>query len=65
VTLDTTVQTKVVSHPTDSHLVMSGIEWLHRLAMKHGLTLRQSFLRIRRQARHEVSILIHGEVTDT
>ena len=60
VTLDTTVQTKAVAHPTDSHLLMRGIEWLNRLAKKHGLKLRQSFLRVGRQARRDVSRLIHG-----
>jgi IS5 family transposase len=32
VTVDTTVQTNAVAHPTDSHLLMRGIEWLNRLA---------------------------------
>ena len=60
VTLDTTVQTKAVAHPTDSHLLMRAIEWLNRLARKHGLVLRQSFLRVGRQAKRDVSRLIHG-----
>lgn len=60
VTVDTTVQTKAVAHPTDSHLLMRGIEWLNRLAKKHGIKLRQSFLRVGRQARRDVSRLIHG-----
>jgi IS5 family transposase len=60
VTLDTTVQTKAVAHPTDSHLLRRGIEWLNRLAKKHGIKLRQSFLRVGWQARRNVSRLIHG-----
>jgi transposase, IS5 family len=60
VTLDTTVQTKAVAHPTDSHLLLRGIEWLNRLAKQHGIKLRQSFLRLGRQARRDVSRLIHG-----
>lgn len=60
VTLDTTVQTKAIAHPTDSHLLLRGIEWLNRLAKQHGITLRQSFLRVGRRARREVSRLIHG-----
>ena len=60
VTLDTTVQTKAVAHPTDSHLLVRGIEWLNRLAKKHGIKLRQSFLRVGRRARRDVSRLIHG-----
>lgn len=60
VTLDTTVQTKAVAHPTDSHLLMRGIERLNALAKKHGIKLRQSFLRVGRQAKRDVSRLIHG-----
>jgi IS5 family transposase len=60
VTVDTTVQTKAVAHPTDSHLLMRAIEWLNRLAKKHRIKLRQSFLRVGRQARRDVSRLIHG-----
>ena len=60
VTLDTTVQTKAVAHPTDSHLLMRGIELLNRLDKKHGIALRQSFLRVGRRARRDVSRLIHG-----
>ena len=32
VTIDTTVQTKAVAHPTDSHLLHAGVRWLTRLA---------------------------------
>ena len=60
VTLDTTVQTKAVAHPTDSHLLMRGIERLNALAKKHDIKLRQSFLRVGRQAKRDVSRLIHG-----
>lgn len=60
VTLDTTVQIKAIAHPTDSHLLLRCIEWLNRLAKQHGITLRQSFLRVGRRARREVSRLIHG-----
>jgi IS5 family transposase len=60
VTIDTTVQTKAVAHPTDSHLLLRGIEWLNRLAKRHGIKLRQSFLRVARRARVNVSRLIHG-----
>lgn len=60
VALDTTVQTKAVAHPTDSHLLMRGIERLNRLARKHDIPLRQSFLRVGRRAKRDVSRLIHG-----
>jgi len=60
VTIDTTVQTKAVAHPTDSHLLLRGVEWLNRLAKKHDIKLRQSFLRVTRRARVNVSRLMHG-----
>lgn len=60
ITVDTTVQTKAVAHPTDAHLLLRAIEHLNRLAKRHGLKLRQSFLRLGREARREVARLIHG-----
>jgi IS5 family transposase len=60
VTIDTTVQTKAVAYPTDSHLLLRGIEWLNRLAKRHGIKLRQSFLRIARRARGDVARLLHA-----
>jgi IS5 family transposase len=39
---------------------MRSIELLNRLAKKHGVVLRQSFLRVGRRARRDVSRLIHG-----
>lgn len=59
VTIDTTVETKAVAHPTDSHLMMRAIEWLNRAATKAGVRLRQSYLRLGRQARKEVARLLH------
>jgi IS5 family transposase len=60
VTVDTTVQTKAVAHPTDAHLLLRAIEHLNREARKHNITLRQSYLRLAREARREVARLIHG-----
>src|SRR3954471_19688738 len=40
VTIDTTVQPKAVTHPTDSKLLHRGIEILARLARRHGIRLR-------------------------
>ncbi len=40
ITVDTTVQTKAVAHPTDSHLILRAVEWLNRLAKRHGISLR-------------------------
>src|SRR3546814_11720193 len=39
---------------------MRGIEWLNRLAKRHGIKLRKSFLRVGRRARRDVSRQIHG-----
>jgi len=46
ITVDTTVQTKAIAHPSDSHLIVRAIEWLNRAARKHGVKLRQSFMRL-------------------
>src|SRR5262244_4179313 len=50
VTVDTTVQPKAITFPTDAKLVHAAIKGLNRLARKHGLRLRQSYLRIAKQA---------------
>jgi IS5 family transposase len=60
VTVDTTVQTKAVAHPTDSHLLLRAVEWLVRLAKRHGVRLRQSFARLMVQARRKASRLLNG-----
>ena len=59
VTVDTTVATKAVAHPTDSHLLLRAIEWMNRAAKKAGIVLRQSFLRLAQRARREVGRLLH------
>jgi IS5 family transposase len=59
VTIDTTVQPKAVTHPTDSRLLARGVEILGRLARRHGVVLRQSYKRISTRARREVARLIH------
>ena len=50
VTVDTTVQPKAISFPTDAKLLHAAIGGLNRLARKHGVGLRQSYLRIARNA---------------
>lgn len=59
VTVDTTVATKAVAHPTDSHLLLRAIEWMNRAAKKAGIVLRQSFQRLAGRARREVGRLLH------
>lgn len=50
VTVDTTVQPKAITFPTDAKLLHAAIKGLNRLASRHGLRLRQSYLRIARRA---------------
>jgi IS5 family transposase len=50
VTVDTTVQPKAVTFPTDAELLHAAIKGLNRLARKHGVRLRQSYLRIAKHA---------------
>jgi IS5 family transposase len=59
ITVDTTVQTKAIAHPTDSHLLLRATEWLNRRAKRHGLELRQSFARKMVRARREVARLLN------
>jgi IS5 family transposase len=50
VTVDTTVQPKAVTFPTDAKLLHAAIKGLNRLAARHGVRLRQSYCRIARTA---------------
>ena len=50
VTVDTTVQPKNVAFPTDAKLLHAAIKGLNRLARKHGVRLRQSYIRIAKRA---------------
>jgi IS5 family transposase len=50
VTVDTTVQPKAITFPTDAKLLHAAIKGLNRLARKYGVRLRQSYLRIAKQA---------------
>ena len=50
VTVDTTVQEKAIAFPTDGRLYHKGRVWLVRLAKRAGIELRQSYLRVGKQA---------------
>jgi transposase, IS5 family len=50
VTVDTTVQPKAVTFPTDAKLLHTAIIGLIRLVNKHGVRLRQSYVRIAKKA---------------
>ena len=50
VTVDTTVQPKDVTFPTDAKLLLTAIEQLGKLARQHGVTVRQSYIRVAKKA---------------
>ena len=50
VSVDTTVQPKAVTHPTDAKLMHKAIVMLAALARKHGVALRQSYVRVAKRA---------------
>jgi len=50
VTVDTTVQPKNITFPTDAKLTHAAIKGLNRLADQHGVPLRQSYLRLAKRA---------------
>jgi IS5 family transposase len=60
VTIDTTVQPKAVTHPTDSKLLHRAIEILVSLARRRGIRLRQSYLRVAKRSRREAAKLIYS-----
>jgi transposase, IS5 family len=60
ITIDTTVAPKAVTHPTDSKLLHRGIEILARLARRHGVRLRQSYLRVAKRAKRKTARLIYS-----
>jgi len=50
ITVDTTVQPKNVTHPTDAKLMLKAIEQLGKLARAHEVPLRQSYIRVAKRA---------------
>ena len=50
VTVDTTVQPKNVTHPTDAKLMYKAVVKLGAMARKHGVPLRQSYIRVGKRA---------------
>ena len=50
VTVDTTVQPKNITFPTDAKLLHAAIKGLNRLARRHRVRLRQSYLRVAQRA---------------
>jgi transposase, IS5 family len=61
VTVDTTVQPKNITFPTDAKLVHAAIKGLNRLARQHGVPLRQSYLRLAKRAAMMASRYAHAK----
>ena len=60
VNVDTTVQEKNITHPTDSKLLYKAIVKLGDAAKKRGLPLRQSYLRVGKKASVKASRYAHA-----
>jgi len=50
ITVDSTVQPKNITFPTDAKLLETAIQQLGKLAKKHGVSLRQSYSRLAKRA---------------
>ena len=61
VTVDTTVQPKAITFPTDAKLLHAAIKGLNRLANKCGVRLRQSYLRIAKHSAMMASRYAHAK----
>lgn len=60
VTVDTTVQPKAVAYPTDSRLYHRSRERLVKMAMAHGVSLRQSYQRLAAKALMKAGRYLHA-----
>jgi IS5 family transposase len=61
VTIDTTVQEKNITHPTDSKLLYTAIRKLGRAARQRGIPLRQSYIRVGKRAAVKASRYAHAK----
>ena len=61
VTVDTTVQPKAITFPTDAKLLHAAIKGLNRLTRKCGVRLRQSYLRVAKRAAMMASRYAHAK----
>lgn len=60
VNVDTTVQEKNITHPTDSKLLYKAIVKLGRAARERGIDLRQSYVRVGRKASIQAGRYAHA-----
>jgi hypothetical protein len=65
VIIDTTVQEKAITFPTDAKLMHRARERLVRLAQKHGVRLRQSYARVGKIALHPAPALWWATTSDS
>ncbi len=61
VTVDTTVQPKNITFPTDAKLLETAIQQLGKLAKKHDVPLRQSYSRVAKRAAMMVGRYAHAK----
>jgi len=61
VTVDTTVQEKNITHPTDSKLLYTTIRKLGDAARERGIPLRQSYIRVGKRAAVKASRYAHAK----
>jgi IS5 family transposase len=61
VAVDTTVQEKAIAHPTEHGLMLAAIQQLGAHAKKSGLPLRQSYVRVARQAAMKTGRYLHAQ----
>jgi len=61
VTIDTTVQEKNITYPTDSKLLYTAIRKLVQAAKQYGIPLRQSYLRVGKRAAVKVGRYAHAK----
>jgi IS5 family transposase len=59
VTVDTIIQPKNITFPTDAKLLQVAIKGLNRIARRHAVQLRQSYLRIAKRAAMMVGRYVH------
>ena len=60
VAVDTTVQPKAITHPTDAGLMHRALQKLVKLARRHRVELRQSYLRVAKRAAIMVGRYTHA-----
>jgi IS5 family transposase len=61
ITVDTTVQEKNITYPTDSKLLYTAICKLGRAARAYGVTLRQSYIRVGKRAATKAGRYAHAK----